>query len=101
MKIEIDDTLLIDRIVKRVIEEIKPLLLNTQDTKNDELMDVEGLALYLKVPKSWVYEKVHKKEIPFHKAGKFPRFRKKHIDLWLKNPYSPDLNIYKPFQKGG
>lgn len=72
-----------------------------QNSKSDELMDVEGLALYLKVPKSWVYEKVHKKEIPFHKAGKFPRFRKKHIDLWLKNPYSPDLNIYKLFQKGG
>jgi len=95
MKIEIDDTLLISTIVEKVVEQIKPLLVNSHDSKSDELMDVEGLAHYLKVTKSWVYEKIHKKEIPFQKAGKFPRFRKKHIDLWLKNPYSPDLNIYK------
>ena len=38
--------------------------------------------------------KVHKKEIPSYKAGKFPRFRRKHIDMWLSNPYHPDLDNY-------
>lgn len=99
MKIEIDDGVLIETIVKKVIEQITPLLTASNGNNNDEIMNVEGLASYLKVTKSWVYEKIHKKEIPFHKAGKFPRFRKKHIDLWLKNPYSPDLNISKPYSE--
>jgi len=88
MKIEIDDTVLIDTIVEKVVEKLKPLLNNSHDSKDNELMDVKGLAEYLKVKESWVYEKIHTKQIPFQKAGRFPRFRKKNIDKWLENPYS-------------
>ncbi len=88
MKIEIDDTVLIDTIVEKVFEKLKPLLNNSHDSKDNELMDVKGLAEYLKVKESWVYEKIHTKRIPFQKAGRFPRFRKKNIDKWLENPYS-------------
>ncbi len=88
MKIEIDDTVLIDTIVEKVFEKLKPLLNNSHDSKDNELMDVKGLAEYLKVKESWVYEKIHTKQIPFQKAGRFPRFRKKNIDKWLENPYS-------------
>ncbi len=91
MKIEIDDSKLINDIVEKVVEQITPLFNNSN---NDELMDVQGLADYLKVKRQWVYEKVHKREIPFHKAGKFPRFRKKFIDLWLLNPYSSELDNF-------
>ena len=93
MKIEIDDSKLVETIVKKVVEEIKPLL-NHKPKNDDKLMDVKGLAGYLQVKESWVYEKVHTRHIPFRKAGKFPRFPKKHIDLWLLNPYHPDLSIY-------
>ena len=88
MRIEIDDTVLIDTIVEKVFEKLKPLLNNSHDSKDNELMDVKGLAGYLKVKESWVYEKIHTKQIPFQKAGRFPRFRKKNIDKWLENPYS-------------
>jgi excisionase family DNA binding protein len=88
MKIEIDNTVLIDTIVEKVFEKLKPLLNNSHDSKDNELMDVKGLAEYLKVKESWVYEKIHTKQIPFQKAGRFPRFRKKNIDKWLENPYS-------------
>jgi excisionase family DNA binding protein len=71
-----------------VFEKLKPLLNNSHDSKDNELMDVKGLAEYLKVKESWVYEKIHTKQIPFQKAGRFPRFRKKNIDKWLENPYS-------------
>lgn len=91
MKIEIDDSQLINDIVEKMVEQITPLLRQNSKSNDNELMDVKGLAEYLKVKESWVYEKVHKREIPFHKAGKFPRFRKKFIDIWLKNPYSPEL----------
>ncbi len=94
MKIEIDDKELIKEIVRQVVEQLKPMFNGSHVHKGDELMDVKGLVNYLKVKESWVYEKVHKREIPFHKAGKFPRFRKKYIDIWLKNPYSSELDNF-------
>jgi excisionase family DNA binding protein len=94
MKIEIDDKALIDEIAKKVIEHITPLLKGTLQGKDNELMTVDEVAKYLKVKVSWVYDKIHRKEIPFQKVGKFPRFKKKYIDAWLKNPYSPELDIF-------
>ena len=88
MKIEIDNSQLINDIAEKVVERLKPLLNNPHNANDDELMDVKELAKYLKVKESWVYEKIHTKQIPFQKAGRFPRFRKKNIDKWLENPYS-------------
>jgi excisionase family DNA binding protein len=101
MKIEIDDTVLIDTIVEKVVERLKPLLSNSHDSRDNVLMDVKGLADYLKVKESWVYEKIHTKKIPFQKAGRFPRFRKKQIDKWLENPYAFTTSAYKPLKKEG
>lgn len=94
MKIEIDNSQLIKDIVEKVVKRLTPLLTQNQKNNDSELMTVGELSNYLKVKTSWVYEKVHIREIPFHKAGKFPRFRKKHVDLWLLNPYHPDLSEY-------
>ncbi len=94
MKIENDDSQLINDIVEKVVEKLKPLLNNSHDSKNNELMTVEELANYLKAKKSTIYDKVHSKSIPFLKNGNSLRFRRKHIDLWLQNPYHPDLSIY-------
>ena len=101
MKIEIDDNSLIDEIVKRVVVQLKPMFNNSHNSVDDELMDVKGLAKYLKVKESWVYEKIHTKKIPFQKAGRFPRFRKKHIDKWLENPYSLSHVSISRSKKGG
>ncbi len=101
MKIEIDDTVLIEAIVEKVVERLKSLLSSAHDSKGDELMDVKGLAEYLKVKESWVYEKVHTRQIPFQKAGRFSRFRKMHIDKWLENPYAFTSSAYKPLKKKG
>ncbi len=93
MKIEIDDSKLVETIAKKVVEEIKPLL--NHNPKNDELMTVDEVRKYLKFErKSSVYDKVHAKSIPFLKNGSLLRFRKKHIDLWLLNPYHHDLDNY-------
>ncbi|MHC4183358.1 MAG: helix-turn-helix domain-containing protein [Planctomycetota bacterium] len=81
MKIEIDDTVLIDTIVEKVVERLKPLLNNSPE--GDELMDVRGLAEYLNVTKQWVYEKTHSNAIPYYKVGKYPRYRRSKIDEWL------------------
>ncbi|MHC4269347.1 MAG: helix-turn-helix domain-containing protein [Planctomycetota bacterium] len=100
MKIELEVSD-IKRIAEKVVEQLKPLLNNPHGSKCDELMDVKGLAEYLKVKESWVYEKIHTKQIPFQKAGRFPRFRKKHIDKWLENPYAFTSSAYKPLKKKG
>ncbi len=83
MKIEIDNAQLINDIVERVVERLKPLIGNSHDTLSDELMDVKALADYLKVKKQWVYEKTHMNIIPYFKVGKYPRYKKSKIDEWL------------------
>jgi excisionase family DNA binding protein len=100
MRIEIDDTELIDSIVEKVVERLEPLLLQNSKSNDSELMTVDEVSKYLNVTKSWVYDKVHTRSIPFQKAGKFTRFRKKHLDIWLSNPYSPELNNYSLKHEG-
>lgn len=43
--------------------------------ENAELLTVDELADALKVPKSWIYDKTRKDEIPRIKVGKYLRFR--------------------------
>ena len=89
-----DNSQLINDIVEKVVESLTPLLKQNSKSNDNELMTVNELANYLKVKTSWVYEKIHTREIPFKKIGKFPRFRKRDIDIWLDNPYHPDLSHY-------
>ena len=83
MKIEIDNAQLVNDIVEKVVERLKPLINNYHDSGSDELMDVKALADYLKVKKQWVYDKTHMNIIPYYKVGKYPRYKKSKIDEWL------------------
>lgn len=93
MKIELE-TSDIEKIVQGVIGHLTPLLRHNSKSNDKELITVKEIASYLKVKESWVYEKVHTRQIPFKKIGKFPRFRKRDIDIWIDNPYHPDLSHY-------
>jgi excisionase family DNA binding protein len=70
-------------VAQAVIQELKSLL-NSRRTDEEALLTVESLSDYLHVSKQWVYERVHLKEIPCIKVGKFPRFKKSEIDFWLE-----------------
>ncbi len=94
MKFEIDDNQLIDKIANKVIQQLSPLLKHNTNCNDNELMTVDDVATYLKTKKSSIYDKVHSKLIPFLKYGNSLRFKKKHIDIWLHNPYHPDLDNY-------
>ena len=48
-----------------------------------DVMDVEGIALYLGIATSTVYDKVQGREIPHTRLGNLIRFRKRDIDEWL------------------
>ncbi len=58
---------------------------HVESNEKDIIFDVKGLAEYLHVNPTWVYKQVSLKAIPYFKAGKFPRFKKKEIDKWTEN----------------
>ena len=75
----------IEAIAQRISEIIKPLLLHEKQDEKDIIFDVSGLSEYLHVNPSWVYKAISLKTIPYFKAGKFPRFRKREIDRWTES----------------
>lgn len=48
-----------------------------------DVMTVDELAAYLKIPKSTLYKLVREGQIPSQKVGRHWRFRKATIDRWL------------------
>ncbi len=54
--------------------------------ERDDILDIEQLARYLKVPKSTLYVLVRQGKIPSHKVGRQWRFRREAIDHWLDEP---------------
>jgi excisionase family DNA binding protein len=59
--------------------------------ENNEVLSIEQLSQYLKVPKSTLYRLVRDSLIPSHKVGKHWRFRKEAVDRWLDRPGSQDV----------
>lgn len=49
-----------------------------------EVLTIEELAGYLKIPKSTLYKLVREGAVPCQKVGKHWRFHKDAIDEWLK-----------------
>ena len=91
MKIEIEPKDM-ESIAHKLMDLLKPLISSLQREENQRteetgqnhgvLMDVEGVAEYLGVKVSWVYDKTRKKEIPHARADEYLRFRKSVIDDW-------------------
>jgi len=68
-------------------EELKAVLNNEVDAiavSNEEgYINMDQAVEYLKLQKSTLYNKVHKKDIPFHKSGKRVLFKKSELASWL------------------
>jgi excisionase family DNA binding protein len=75
----------IAKIVKGVTEALRPLFEVRNESIGEEILDVEELSAYLKVPQTWIYERTHLKEIPYLKVGGKLRFRRREIEKWLKS----------------
>jgi hypothetical protein len=85
----------IQAIAEKVVELMKPYLLQRTDRQEDTVLDVPGLCKYLHVTPKWIHERTHLKEIPCYKlSNKQLRFRKKKIDKWLDSLETPVLNQY-------
>jgi excisionase family DNA binding protein len=90
-EIHLDTQELITSIIQGMSRELKPFL-NKQRAEEEPLLTVKTLAKYLQVSEQWVYERVHLKEIPHLKVGKFPRFKRSDIDRWLDTLNIPVSN---------
>ncbi len=75
---------LIEEIVEKLLVQLRPYLSGGRK-EEDIIFDVEGLAQYLKVEPSWVYNQISQKTLPYFKTGKYVRFRKKEIDTWINS----------------
>lgn len=83
MKIELEQQD-IDTIASAVLNALKPILTGaTAQDDGDIIFTPETLSDYLKVDLSWVNKQVALNTIPFFKAGKYNRFRKRDIDGWI------------------
>lgn len=57
--------------------------------KQDNVLTIEELAVYLKISKSSLYKLAQKGEVPGQKVGKHWRFRRDIIDQWLADSQAP------------
>jgi excisionase family DNA binding protein len=53
-------------------------------TAISEVMTIEELAAYLKIPKSTLYKLAREGKVPSNKIGRHWRFQKRSIDRWLE-----------------
>ncbi|MGA2351457.1 MAG: helix-turn-helix domain-containing protein [Terracidiphilus sp.] len=55
-----------------------------------DVLTIEELSAYLKIPKSTLYKLVREGKIPSQKIGRHWRFRKAAIDIWLEETRASD-----------
>jgi excisionase family DNA binding protein len=53
------------------------------ENKPDNVLTIEELSVYLKIPKSTLYKLVREGKIPSQKVGRHLRFHRALIDGWL------------------
>jgi len=65
------------------------------DEKTGDVLTIEELSVYLKIPKSTLYKLAREGKLPSQKVGRHWRFRKEAIDLWLD-----ETRVEEPDTKG-
>lgn len=62
-----------------------------RDTAQHDIMTIDDLVAYLRIPKSTLYKLAQEGRIPGQKVGRHWRFHKDTIDTWIKsNPSSTE-----------
>jgi excisionase family DNA binding protein len=71
--------------------------------EDDRALTVDEVARYLGLAKGTIYNKVHRREIPFFKVGRAVRFRRSKLDEWLRTqqPITPGAHGKTPGARGG
>lgn len=71
---------------------IKPLLRNDNHVSSDQIFNVRDLAEYLRVSRSWIYQRIRLNEIPYIRVQGQILFRQSQIDKWLEDNQTPACN---------
>lgn len=66
------------------------------DEKPSDVLTIQELSVYLRIPRSSLYKLVREGRVPSQKVGRHWRFRKEAIDRWLE-----ETRAAKPKPKGG
>jgi excisionase family DNA binding protein len=70
------------------VNNLEPLMLDEYDTSllfENRIMDLDDVAILLKVSKKTIYRLAQKGSIPSSRVGKAYRFLSSEILLWMKN----------------
>jgi excisionase family DNA binding protein len=70
------------------------------EEKPGDVLTIEELATYLKIPKSTLYKLVREGKVPSQKVGRHWRFHKEAIVQWLGNREADDANRKPMLRKG-
>ena len=50
----------------------------------DDLLSVDEVAIWLRVPKRWVYERAQRGDLPSGRFGKYVRFRRRDVAAFIE-----------------
>jgi len=75
------------RLLFEKVESIEQIVLSLKPevTADDDLLNVEEAAIFLKISEASLYTKVSRKEIPFSKPGKRLYFSRIELQEWISN----------------
>ena len=95
-EIDVDLQALTENMARAIVDIIVPILSQkAMHSSPQPLLDVATLAAYLAVSKQWVYDKVHNKQIPHFKVGKYPRFHMHEVLAWLEDQHHGPKNVHR------
>jgi excisionase family DNA binding protein len=64
----------------------------TAPTLPDRLLDIDGLAAYLDVPRTWVRDKITARALPHTRVGRHVRFTPEHVAAIVAAGFEPAIN---------
>ena len=64
--------------------------MDMDSNENHAWLTTEEAAKHLRLATRTIYNKVHEREIPFHKRGGVLRFRREELDAWLRGEWTSD-----------
>lgn len=62
---------------------------------NNKYLTIDELSDLLQIPKSWIYERTRKNQIPHKRIGKYLRFDQSEIENWINRSNSKLNNSSK------
>ena len=74
----------LERMIRASLKEVLSEVKEVKQTTEDEFLDLQGAAKYLKLKVTTIYGYTSQSQIPFIKRGKKLYFEKSKLEEWLK-----------------